>query len=314
MFVEEYLVDLRRDRYRPKAWLKYARRCLAMAREDAFRRPATVRSIALAGLVGFLLLLTIGIALAFLHDPVLALAIFINCGFALLAGVAAMVIHVRLLVDPQGRPLARINPANLLTLSRLVIMPAMLILAVTGHLKATLAAFLVGGLTDVLDGWLARKRGDATPLGRAFDPVVDILFNASVFVVLHRVGLIPGWVLALVLTRYGLLFGGAFALYIFRGPVEIKPTVLGKSTGVVMTLLVFILVGGRIFLDRTVYDRFDQLVVAAIGFVEAITIPQVLLIGWYNFRKSGLRPAPAARILPLDRESGGSAEGHRRFR
>lgn len=315
MFVEEYLVDLRRERYRPRAWLRYARRCLAMAREDAFHRPETVRSVGLVGLTGFLLLLISCIALAFLHDRGLALSVFVNCGFAFLLGLAAIVGHTRLLIDTQGRPLARVNPANLLTLSRLVIIPALLILAATGHLRAALVAFLVGGLTDVLDGWLARRRGDSTPFGRAFDPVVNILFNASVFVVLHRIGLIPTWVLALVLTRYGLLVGGAAALYIFRGPVEIKPTVLGKATGVAMTLLVLGLVGGRVFLERSAFGRVDQLIVAAIGFLEAITIPQVLLIGWYNFKKAGLRAtATAAKILPIAPGVTGPGESQRHFR
>lgn len=314
MFVEDYLVDLRRARFAPRACVTYVRRCLAMAREDAFHRPETVRSVGLVGLVGFLILLTGCIVLAFRHDPGLALAVFINCGFAFLIGLAGILVHVRLLVDSHGRPLRGVNPANLLTLSRLVIMPAMLVLAVTGHLRAALCAFLLGGLTDVLDGWLARRRGDATPFGRAFDPVVDILFNASVFLVLYRIGLIPGWVLALVLTRYGLLFGGAVGLYLFRGPVEIKPTVLGKATGVVMTLLVFALVGGRIFLEAATFDRFDQLVIVAIGFVEAITIPQVLLIGWYNFKKAGRDTTGDRRILPLTTGAGGSTEGRRRFR
>ena len=286
MFVEEYLVDLRQSGFRLRAWARYVRRCLKLARESAFERPLMVRSIALVGVVGFLVLLAAALVLAFAAERGLAFQVFTQCGLVLLFGLAVTAAHVRLLVRPDGRPVDRFNPANILTLSRLVLIPAMLAFVSYGHLRLALFTFLAGGLTDVLDGWLARRRGDATDFGRIFDPVVDVLFNSALFIALFAVKLIPAWVLVLILTRYGLLFGGATVLYLFRGPVQIRPTVLGKTTGVVMTLLVAALVGGRVALPAVVFGRIEGLLVTAIGFVEAITIPQVLLIGWYNFRRS----------------------------
>lgn len=286
MFVEEYLVDLRQSGFRPSAWVRYVRRSLRLARESAFERPSVVRSIALVGVVGFIVLLMASLVLVFTAERSLAIQVFTRCGIVLLFGLAVAAGHVRLLVRPDGRSVDRFNPANILTLSRLVVIPAMLAFLSHGHLRLALLAYLAGGLTDVLDGWLARRHGDATDFGRVFDPVVDILFNTALFAGLYSVGLIPAWVLALILTRYGLLFGGAAFLYIFRGPVEIRPTVLGKTTGVVMTLLVATLVGGRLTLPSAVFGQIEGLLIVAIGFVEAITIPQVLLIGWYNFRRS----------------------------
>lgn len=286
MFVEEYLVELRQSGFRPSAWARYAARCLKLARESAFGRPVMLRSIALVGIVGFLALLAASLVLAFTTEAGLAFQVFTQCGLVLLLGVAAAAGHVRLLVRPDGTPIDRFNPANILTLSRLVLIPAMLAFVAHGHLALALVTYLVGGLTDVLDGWLARRRGDATDFGRMFDPVVDILFNMALFLSLFAAGLLPAWVLALIMTRYGLLLGGAVVIYLFRGPVHIRPTVLGKTTGVVMTLLVGTLIGGRMLLPAEEFHQVEGLLVAAIGFVEAITIPQVLTIGWYNFRRA----------------------------
>jgi len=174
---------------------------------------------------------------------------------------------------------------------------------VRGHTALAVWTFLVGAATDVIDGWLARHMNDTTSLGRVFDPIVDILFNASVIVVLSVQGYVPAWVLSLVLTRYGLLLFGAAIIYIFRGPVEIKPTVLGKATGVVTTGLLFVLVAGQFWIPRTVYPQVAQLLVLALGFVEAITIPQVLLVGWYNFKRAEARAhAQAVRLTVVGSE------------
>ncbi|HEX7880581.1 MAG TPA: CDP-alcohol phosphatidyltransferase family protein [Candidatus Eisenbacteria bacterium] len=303
MFVEEYLVDLRREGYTPAAWRRYVDRSFRLARESAFERPAMLRSIALAGVLGFLVLLGVSLGAAFVAGARLSVEIFSQCGLMLLAGVAIMAGHVRLLVRPDGTAVERINPANLLTLSRLVAIPAMLALVRHGFLPAALLTFLLGGFTDVLDGWLARRRGDATDFGRIFDPIVDIAFHLAIFLALHAVGLIPDWVLVLVLLRYGLLAFGAVGISVFRGPVEIRPTVLGKTTGVVMTMLVAMLVAGRLTLPSAVSGRIETLIVLAIGFVEAITIPQVLLIGWYNFRKAGRGTPPVIALVSSDEES-----------
>jgi cardiolipin synthase len=299
MFVEEYLADLRRDRFSPAAIGTWIRRSLTLARDTAFRRPEAMRSIGLTGVVGFLVLLAFAIATALLVSRSLAIELFVQTGFMLLAGLAAVAGHLRLLVDADGRPLRAINAANLFTLARLVLIPAVVGFAGAGHAAVAAVIFGIGAVTDVVDGWLARRHGQATPFGRAFDPIVDILFNASVFLALFGIGLLPAWVLLLVVTRYGLLLGGGVLLSIFRGPIEIKPTILGKTTGVVMTLLVLALVGGRFLVSPELFGPVEGLLVVAIGFVEAITIPQVLAIGWSNFRRAGMRAAEAElRLVP----------------
>ena len=298
MFVEKYMADVRRAGYTPRAWVAYFRRWAATSREQAFERPQTLRSLGVTGLVGFLFLLSCAITLSQTTTLPLALAFFQGTGFMLLVGLFGIASNIRMLVNTSGRPLKRINPANIFTLARLVSIPAILAFAQAGYDGLAIVTFLVGAFTDVVDGWLARHMNDATPLGRVFDPIVDILFNACVIVVLSIQGYVPDWVLALVLTRYGLLLFGAAIIYVFKGPVEIKPTALGKATGVVTTGLLFVLVAGQFWMSGEAYDNMAALLVLALGFVEAITIPQVIFIGWYNFKKAGERAQAEAEVAP----------------
>lgn len=301
MFVEEYLVDLRRARYRPSAWLTYVRRCVRLCRDHALTRGPALRSLGLVALAGFTLLLAAAAALALRVDGTLARNFFLATVLTLLLGVGWMAAYLRLLVSEAGRPLTRINLANLLTLVRLVAIPAFLVCAGAGHLRLALAAYVVGALTDVADGLVARLLRQRTPLGRVFDPIVDILFNVGVFAGLFQRGVVPGWVMALVLTRYGLLLVGGAALYLFRGPVRIQPTVIGKATGVVTTLLVGVVTLGALGALGPGHVRVMPLLLLAIGFVEALLIPQVLVIGWLNVRRIG-PPAVAPRLALVKRE------------
>jgi len=94
---------------------------------------------------------------------------------------------------------------NWLTLARLVVAPVLVVLLATGRtacLDVAFALFVLAGLTDVLDGALARKLRQASDLGRCMDPVVDKILMCAVLIVLvgMDVGL-PGWLVAVVVGR-----------------------------------------------------------------------------------------------------------------
>lgn len=305
MFVEEHLVELRRARYRPSAWLVYVRRAVRLSRDHALTRRPALRSLGVTALAGFLLLLSAAVLLALQIDTGLARTFLLATGLVLVAGVGWIAAHLPLLRGEDGQPLRRINLANLLTLARLVSIPAFVVFGLAGQPRLALLAYGAGALTDVADGLVARLAHQRTALGRVFDPVVDILFNVSVFAALFRQGLLPGWVMALVLTRYSLLLLGGAALYLFRGPLQIQPTVLGKTTGVITTLLLLAVTVGALGLLGPAYARVAPLLSLSLGFVEAVTIPQVFLIGWLNVRRIGAAGvAPPLKLVSRERSSG----------
>jgi cardiolipin synthase len=138
-------------------------------------------------------------------------------------------------------------------------------------------------LTDVLDGWLARRWRQITPLGTLLDPLVDIVFNLTALAGLAAANLLHPWVFWVAVLRYGILVVGASALYLFVGPVRVRPTWFGRMTGVIMTCLIALftlLVAVR----GPVGAGLTRLTEIALGSMLVATALQVLVMGWYNLR------------------------------
>jgi cardiolipin synthase len=131
--------------------------------------------------------------------------------------------------------------ANKLTLVRFVMVAPMLFVIADSHLAAGIVLYAASGLTDVADGYVARRRGEETRFGVMMDPVADILTTAGVFGVLFLRGLVPWWVAAVLLVRYASLGLGSLLLTVFVGPIVYKATVTGKIVGVLQAAAVILI-------------------------------------------------------------------------
>ena len=100
------------------------------------------------------------------------------------------------------------NLPNAITLARLLAVPAAVWLVVRGWYEAALWLFLLAGLSDAVDGWLARRLGQVSRLGSLLDPVADKALLVSVFVSLGVRGLLPAWLVILVVFRDALIVSG----------------------------------------------------------------------------------------------------------
>jgi cardiolipin synthase len=124
-----------------------------------------------------------------------------------------------------------LNVPNILTLVRILTIPAFLILLTSGRPGFALAVFVAGGITDALDGAIARLTDTKTELGAILDPLADKLLLLSSFCVLAFMGLVPNWLTVLVLFRDVFLLAGYFFLFVFTGAwIEVRPSVVGKVT------------------------------------------------------------------------------------
>ncbi|HUM12402.1 MAG TPA: CDP-diacylglycerol--glycerol-3-phosphate 3-phosphatidyltransferase [Myxococcaceae bacterium] len=96
------------------------------------------------------------------------------------------------------------NVPNLLTFGRILIIPLFIVLAYQANPMASLLAgalFAVAAITDVVDGWLARRMGLVTVIGKFLDPLADKLIVLAAMVMLVRLGRFPAWVAILLLSR-----------------------------------------------------------------------------------------------------------------
>jgi len=124
--------------------------------------------------------------------------------------------------------------ANQLTLLRMLLIPAFVLLVVYGEFGWALATFMIAGLTDALDGLFARLAGQKSELGAWLDPAADKLLLVSTFVVLTLpdIGLvnrIPIWLTVLVISRdVGIVLTVA-VVNLASGPRTFRPSQLGKA-------------------------------------------------------------------------------------
>jgi cardiolipin synthase (CMP-forming) len=118
---------------------------------------------------------------------------------------------------------------NQLTFLRLCIIPFLVIAVLDGHYPTAFALFVLAGVTDGLDGLLARLLEQRTVLGQYLDPVADKMLLSTLFLVLHHEGLISRRVTVLVFGRdLGILMVAAI-LYASVGMRNFKPSIFGKA-------------------------------------------------------------------------------------
>ena len=124
--------------------------------------------------------------------------------------------------------------ANQLTVLRMLLIPAFVLLVVYGYFGWALLVFLVAGATDALDGLAARQAGSKTSLGAWLDPAADKLLLVTTFVVLTLpdlglVNRVPIWLTVLVISRdVGIVLTVAI-VSLAMGPRTFKPSLLGKT-------------------------------------------------------------------------------------
>ncbi len=127
-----------------------------------------------------------------------------------------------------------LTPANQLTLLRMLLIPAFVILVVYGHLGWALVTFAVAGLTDALDGLIARRTGQKSNLGAWLDPMADKLLLLTTFVVLTLPGLglanrLPIWLTVLIFSRDVVIVLTVAVVNRAIGPRTFRPSIFGKA-------------------------------------------------------------------------------------
>src|SRR5690242_15852178 len=137
---------------------------------------------------------------------------------------------------------------NVLTIFRMALIPVFVSLLFYQQLLLALAIFIVAGISDGLDGLLARRFHQQSPLGRILDPIADKLMLVTSFIVLSMKGVyptpipkhlpIPFWVTITVLSRDVFILVGAAAINIVSGFRAFQPSLPGKISTVVQIVAV----------------------------------------------------------------------------
>jgi cardiolipin synthase len=126
---------------------------------------------------------------------------------------------------------------NAITFARLCAVPGAVWLVLQHRFDMAFWLFLAAGISDGIDGWLARVRNARSRLGAILDPVADKALLVSMFVTLAAVGVLPDWLAILVVFRDLVIVGGVLVLYVLGQPPAIQPIMLSKANTVLQIAL-----------------------------------------------------------------------------
>jgi cardiolipin synthase len=144
---------------------------------------------------------------------------------------------------PDGAPVeprttaSLVNLANIITFFRLCAVPLAFWLVLDHRIEAAFWLFVAAGLSDALDGWLARRYG-GNAVGALMDPVADKALLVTMYITLAAVGELPVWLAILVVFRDILIVGGFVVLAVLGHAVAIHPLYISKLNTVLQIVLI----------------------------------------------------------------------------
>jgi cardiolipin synthase len=183
---------------------------------------------------------------------------------------------------------------NLLTMLRLFVLPFLVIQIVDAHWRIAFALLWIAGISDGLDGLLARVLKQSTRLGQYLDPIADKALLSTLFLVLTHVGVIPLYVTVLVFSRdLGILLISTL-LYVTNTLRDFRPTWLGKLSTAVQILAVLTVMTVQVFHPVGLMECRHWLLVA-VAWLAPLSAAQY---AWLVLRRINEQQATAATVPP----------------
>jgi cardiolipin synthase (CMP-forming) len=171
----------------------------------------------------------------------------------------------------QGRgarkPGLSLSIPNLITLGRILLVPIVVWAISSGAMLVAFVLFLVAGLTDAVDGFLAKRFGMTTVLGAYLDPLADKALIVSIYLTLGINGEIPRWLVILVVSRDILIVGGVILSLLVGFPLKVKPLVVSKLNTVAQIVFACVVLGSLGF-----HLQVDTLKLVLMGLVALLTL------------------------------------------
>ncbi|WP_316977399.1 CDP-alcohol phosphatidyltransferase family protein [Shumkonia mesophila] len=169
---------------------------------------------------------------------------------------------------------------NFISLGRLLAVPVAVWLILSGKFGFAFWVFIAAGISDAVDGFLAKRMNAQTELGKVLDPLADKALLVAVYVTLGQAGHLPVWLVILVVFRDLLIVGGIILSHTLGRPVRMRPLLVSKlNTGAQIVL------AGGILAVLGLGLRVDQLILPMVWLVAATTAVSggAYLVTWARF-------------------------------
>ena len=150
---------------------------------------------------------------------------------------------------------------NLITLGRILLVPIVVWAIASNQMEIAFAVFVVAGVSDAVDGFLAKRFNLRSELGALLDPLADKALLVSIFVTLGIWGALPRWIVILVVSRDIMIVGAVIVSWLVDKPVAMKPSMVSK-------------------LNTVAQVAFAALVLASLGFEFTPKPYDLILMGF----------------------------------
>jgi cardiolipin synthase len=164
-----------------------------------------------------------------------------------------------------------LNIPNLITLGRILLVPIVVwAIATPGAMWIAFVLFVAAGVSDAVDGFIAKRFNMTSELGAYLDPLADKALIVSIYLTLGINNLIPRWLVILVVSRDILIVGGIMLSWLMGNPLKIKPLLISKLNTVAQIVFACVVLGSLGF-----SIRMDMLTDILMGLVAVLTLLSV---------------------------------------
>jgi cardiolipin synthase len=166
---------------------------------------------------------------------------------------------------------------NIITLARILLVPVIVWAIASNQMEIAFAIFIVAGVSDAVDGFLAKRFNMASELGALLDPLADKALLVSIYVALGIWGAVPRWIVILVVSRDIMIVAAVIVSWLLGKPVPMKPLMVSKLNTVAQVAFAALVLAALSFgFNPTPYDM------VLMGFVTVFTLVSVsfYLVEW----------------------------------
>lgn len=166
---------------------------------------------------------------------------------------------------------------NLITIGRLILVPLVVAMIAQGRWTMAFALFVVAGLSDAVDGFIARRWDMRSEFGAYIDPLADKALLVSIYVALAVQAVLPSWLAIAVVSRDLMIVAAIILSWLMERPVDIKPLLISKLNTAVQIAFAALVLGTNAFHGVT-----GWLELGGAGLVVALTVASAAayLAGW----------------------------------
>ena len=154
---------------------------------------------------------------------------------------------------------------NALSVIRIILTVPVVIALLKEQYLLTLLLFLLAGISDALDGWIAKQFSFQTRLGSILDPMADKILLTCTFITLYWVGILPLWLLMLIFVRDVIIVAGALGYFLGEMNSDselLQPTLISKFNTVLQIALVLFLLLIQIYVEFSIFLEMIFIIVA----------------------------------------------------